>query len=86
MECTMQLDDDRWEGSFNDPQFDDPGFVSPDSRLNGHPTATPSNEVREAVLGFDADLRLRPERISTKLAERGIDAPVDQVRGALAGL
>lgn len=45
----------------------------------------PSDEMRDAVLAYP-DQRLRPERMAKMLADQGVDALVEQVRGALAGL
>lgn len=86
-ENTMYRDDDRrGEGSFADPQFDSPAFLPAGSLPDPEVAATPTDQVRKAVLAFDPGQRLRPERIRRLLADQGIDAPIDQVRGALAGL
>ena len=66
----MVVDDDRWQGSWNDPQFDH-SFNEPGSTPvadEGVIDRSISLDVREQIIELTrADPRLRPERIRRQL-------------------
>jgi hypothetical protein len=67
-----------------DPEYP---LLIDDFRHGQEPTVRPDDTVRQAVLELHRQRPdLVPSRIRAHLADRGIDTPIEAIRGALAGL